>query len=134
MSGKNFVYLEGKLVRDAEQRESQGTGNVGVSFTICVEKQNKIGGEWKSYPMYFDCIYWGVDAEKKSVAMKKGQAISVTGELNQVSWEKDGKRVYKIQVEVSSLNMLMYYIGGISGTALDKSVPITKEESEESEL
>lgn len=86
----NFVAVSGNLVRDAELKP------VGRTFVmeITVAHNRMVNGEKRT--SYFKCKMWDGEkgrAHKLADYLPKGAKVTVTGRLEQDTWEtKDGQR------------------------------------------
>ena len=98
----NSVILRGNLVKEPEVRYTN-SGTAAVQGTIAVNKEKKVGDEWQKEAHYFDWKWFGKRAEAVSKWLKKGMKITLTGELNQNRWEKDGQKHSKILIIVNEL-------------------------------
>ena len=77
----NFV---GRLCADPELDQSRPT-NLRVTFTIALNKPSR------TQAMYLNCVAWGVRASTISEHYRKGQLLSVSGELELGSYtDKSG--------------------------------------------
>lgn len=90
------VWMIGRLVRDP-QFFGEGDKQRAL-FTVA---SNRGRGDNRK-ASFIDCIAWG----KRADIMRdfaKGNGIAVVGELEQDSFEKDGNRVNRVQVNVTSI-------------------------------
>lgn len=100
MSHDNFVHLVGNCTRDPELRFLQN-GQALANFGIAVNRrwQNRQTQEWEEAVSFFDVSAWGQLGENVCESIRKGNRISVTGRLEQRSWETpDGEKRSKIEV------------------------------------
>lgn len=88
--------IMGHMVRDVEVRQA-GDHDVG-SFAVAVTKKIK-GQETVSY---FECKAWNQQCAFVSQWFKKGDAILVTGELSQETWDdkETGAKRSKVVITV----------------------------------
>lgn len=91
MINVNEVFLSGNVVADAELRYTK-TGKPVLTFRMAT---NKYVNEQQS-TQYHNIVCW-VDAEKYS-GLKKGDFVSVNGELRTRSYEKDGGKRYITEI------------------------------------
>lgn len=110
MASYNHVTLMGNLTRDVEQRYSQ-SGTCFATIGIAVSKKFKQGEEWKEKTSFVDVKMFGRTAEIAGEYLKKGSPVLIDGELEQETWEKDGKRHSKLVVLCNRITL----IGGKSG-------------------
>lgn len=103
----NSVVLAGNVVADPESR-STSTGKTVATFRLAIN--NPLSDK---DVVYIDVDTWEKQAEFVVNHVKKGSAVSVIGRLKQDSWEKDGKKNYKILAIADRVN----FIGGKKKTA-----------------
>lgn len=85
----------GNLTRDAESRM---VGEVEVAkYSIAINGR-------KDKVMFLDCDHWRVGGVLPYLT--RGTSVLVEGELDQQSWEKDGKKNSKIVLQVQRLQLL----------------------------
>lgn len=95
----NNVTLMGRLVRDPDLRTTQSGVSV-TNFTIAVDRDFGKDNKESDFPT---CIAWRNTAEFIAKHFTKGQMIVVSGALRTGSYtDKDGKKIYKTDVEVSN--------------------------------
>lgn len=98
----NSVNLIGRLTRNPELRTTK-TGKSVCSFSIAINhgfKENKTVS-------YIDCEFWSSTAEYVSNYLKKGNLVSISGELRQDRWQdKDGRNQSKIKILALQVNGL----------------------------
>jgi single-strand DNA-binding protein len=106
--GYNKVILMGNLTRDPEMRTIPNGNNV-TNFSLAVNRQwNDQSGAKQEAVTYVDCVAWGKPGEIINTYMKKGGAILVTGRLESRSWDQDGQKRSKIEINVEEFN----FVGG----------------------
>lgn len=100
----NTVCLVGNLARDPEGKDLP-SGDVLVNFTIAINNgKNKEGAE---RPVDFiSCKAFGKTAQNLVLYQKKGMKVGVEGRLKSSSYEKDGQKVYKMEVVADSVEFL----------------------------
>lgn len=102
----NTVTLTGRVVSDATVRQFQNGGAI-MNFTIAVNKSVKgQDGQWNDKTSFFDTSYSSNGAANLANYVKKGTLIAVAGELEQQTWEKDGKKNSKVIVKVLNIKLL----------------------------
>jgi len=112
----NRTMLVGRLVKDPELRYTQGGTSV-ASFSIANNRSYTKGGEKSDQVSYFECIAWGKLGELISQYCKKGKLIGLDGRLQQRSWDnKEGQRMYKIEVVVENFQFLSPPDGATQGS------------------
>lgn len=94
----NNLTIAGNVVRDAELRNTQN-GKQVLGFSVAVNRN-------KDHAEFFDCSVWGERAAKLQPYIRKGDRITVCGEVS--AREHNGKAY--LQVFVKDLTF-----GGSSG-------------------
>lgn len=109
-----LAIITGRLSRDP-QFFGEGDKRRAV-FTVAF---NRGRGERRK-STFVDCIAWGKMAEFMQ-SFKKGAGISVHGELETDSWEKDGQKRSRLQVNINSITATTTFgdVGGGSSEASD---------------
>lgn len=99
MASNNFVSVTGNATRDCELRFTPSGQAVG-SFGVAVNRrwQNKQTSEWEESVSFFDVTVWQQLAENVAASIHKGDRLTVTGRLEQRSWEKDGVKHSKVEI------------------------------------
>ncbi|QDV64690.1 single-stranded DNA-binding protein [Crateriforma conspicua] len=98
MASYNRVVLMGNLTRDIDLRYTPG-GRAVTDIGIAVNDRRKNAeGEWVDETTFVDVTLWGRTAEVASEYLSKGSPIFIEGRLKLDSWEKDGKKNYKLRV------------------------------------
>lgn len=101
----NTVALVGRVTKDSELRNSS-SGIPLCNFSVAVSRRVKKGDQWSDEASFFDLTLWDKQAESLNKYLVKGTQVAVQGELRQDRWEKDGQKHSKIQVFVSSIQLL----------------------------
>lgn len=101
--GLNRVTLLGNLGADPELRHTQG-GAAVLSLRLAIsesyidkDKQRQERTEWVSV------VVWGARAEGLSRILTKGSRLCVEGALRTTSYEKNGEKRYKTEVNASNV-------------------------------
>lgn len=97
MANTNVTVLSGRLTKDIEVRTTT-SGKEVANGTLAVNGFNE-------EVSFIDVVFWGKTAEVASKYTSKGSLLTVTGRLQQRSWEKDGQRRSVIEVVVSDLQL-----------------------------
>lgn len=114
----NTINLSGHLGQDADLRFTNS--GVGIlSFSIANNYTKKVNGEYKEQTNWFTCKIIGSRAEKVAEYFRKGTGISLTGELRQSVYEKDGQKRYSMEVLVDRF----IFTGGKGSGSTDNSYP-----------
>ena len=105
----NHTSLTGNLTRDPELRYTTG-GKAVANFGLAVNRRYQQGGEWQDDTSFFDVTAWGDLGENIAHSVSKGQRVTVTGRLDQRSWETDaGEKRYKIEIVASDVAASMQF-------------------------
>lgn len=94
----------GRLTRDAELKYLQ-SGTPVLNFSIASNYSVKEGDSWKESANFFDCVLWGKIGESLNQYLTKGKDVTISGELRQQRWEKDGQNHSKVVINVENLKM-----------------------------
>ena len=96
--GLNKVMLLGNLGADPELRSTSG-GNAVLKMRIATtESYLDAHRERKERTEWHNVVVWGKRAESLSRLLSKGSRIFVEGSLRTTSYEKEGQRHYKTDV------------------------------------
>ncbi|MCX7632997.1 MAG: single-stranded DNA-binding protein [Turneriella sp.] len=103
----NRVVLVGRLTRDPELR-STNTGNYFCRFTLASNRvvYNRQTGESREEVGFFDCVAWNRTAELVHKYLQKGRRVCVDGSLRFSSWEHEGKKMSRVEINVDNLQFL----------------------------
>lgn len=94
----NHVTLTGRLTKDIDLRSTPNGKHV-ARFNIAVRRDDKTA----DFPT---CVAWGKTAELLQRYCHKGSLIGVEGKIKTSNYQKDGKDVYKTEIEASSVEFL----------------------------
>jgi single-strand DNA-binding protein len=112
MASFNRVILMGNLTRDPELRYiPSGTAVCELGLAVNDRRKNA-SGEWVEETTFVDVTVWARTAEVASEYLTKGAPVLIEGRLKLDTWEKDGKKNYKLRVVGERMQML----GGKSGS------------------
>lgn len=102
----NQVILMGNLTRDPELRQTPNGQNV-CSFSLALNRSYKGGdGEWTEATDYIDIVAWGPLGERVSQYLTKGRPCLVNGRLQSRSWDQDGQKRSKVEVNANDVTFL----------------------------
>lgn len=105
MNDLNNVNLIGRLTREAELRYS--SGGMGIcKFSVAVNRSVKKNDNWQDEASFFDCTVFGKTAESLKQYLTKGQQVCISGELVQSRWEKDGKQMNRVEINVNHVQLI----------------------------
>src|SRR5580698_934205 len=102
----NQVILMGNLTRDPELRQTPNGQNV-CSFSLALNRSYKsASGEWLEATDYIDVVAWGPLGERVAQYLSKGRRCLVQGRLQSRSWEQDGQKRSKVEVNANDVTFL----------------------------
>ncbi len=86
----NNITVTGNVTRDPEMRYTP-SGMSKVSFGVAVNRswRNQQSNEWEERTSFFNIVAWSQLAENVSSTVTKGSRVTVTGRLEQRSWETE---------------------------------------------
>lgn len=124
MSGETRITLVGNLVDDPELRytpSGQPVANFRVASTPRVF--DRTSGDWRDgETLFMRCTAWRSLAENLAGSLHKGARVSVTGVLEQRSYETDvGERRYSFEVTADDVAASLLY----ATAAITKAAPAT---------
>jgi single-strand DNA-binding protein len=96
----NSTIISGNLVGDPELR-STGSGQSVANFLVADNRRWRDQGtkEWQETTTYVDVVAWGTLGEHVAHSLHKGDRVTVTGRLDQHSWESgEGERRSKLEL------------------------------------
>lgn len=111
--GFNKVILMGNLTRDVEMRTTP-SGQSVANFSLAVSRSWKgQDGQMQDQTSFINCVAWGKAGEIIAQYVKKGDALLVSGRLDQRSWDdkESGQKRSTIEVNVEDFN----FVGGARG-------------------
>lgn len=99
----NQATVFGNLTRDPELK-SLPSGQSVCSFSVATNKKFKDkDGNMKEEVQYHNIVVWGRQAETTAQYMKKGSSIYIQGELQTRSWETDGHKNYRTEINARTV-------------------------------
>lgn len=103
----NSVVLVGRLTKDIELRKTQSGLSV-ASFTVSCDRRlsqaQKNNNEQSAD--FINCVAWRGSADFLGNYAHKGDTVGVEGRLQTRSYNRDGQRVYVVEVLANSVNLL----------------------------
>ena len=81
----NQILLIGNAGRDAELRFTPN-GNQVASFSLAVNRNYQVNGEWQQETEWFNVSSWGRQAEIVSQRVRRGSRVFVEGRLSTRSY------------------------------------------------
>jgi single-strand DNA-binding protein len=101
MAIDNTCTLTGNATREPELRYSPG-GQAVASFGLAVNRrwQNRQTEAWEEATSFFDVVCWAQLAENVSESVAKGTRVTVTGRLDQRTWEDKDTGANRSKIEI----------------------------------
>lgn len=102
----NVSVFAGNIGKDCRINTVQtANGDVAVcNFTLAVRKRKK-NHDGTPQTLWVDCALWGNRVNALSPYLKQGQKVTVSGEVDVDSYQKDGQIVPKLTLNVSDLDL-----------------------------
>lgn len=100
MAIDNNVTVTGNATREPELRFTP-SGQAVANFGVAVNRrwQNRQTQEWEESVSFFDITCWSTLAENVAESLAKGTRVTITGRLDQRSWEtQDGDKRSKVEI------------------------------------
>ncbi len=100
MALDNSVTVTGNATREPELRFTP-SGQAVANFGLAVNRrwQNRQTQEWEEKVSFFDVTCWAQLAENSAESIAKGTRVTVTGRLDQRSWEnQEGEKRSKVEI------------------------------------
>ena len=92
------AVLVGNVTREPELRFTPN-GAANVSFGIACNRRWQANGEWQEATSFFNVVAWGTLAENVAACIAKGSRVTVSGRLEQRSWETpEGEKRSAVEV------------------------------------
>lgn len=102
----NIVILIGKLGGDPELKHLPD-GTACCKFSMAVTKKWKDKkGQKQQKVVWARIVAWRHLAEICAKYLVKGQEVGIQGELNDVSWEKDGVKHHAFEIIADKMKMM----------------------------
>lgn len=105
MASFNRVILLANVTRDIDVKVLQ-SGTSVAEVGLAVNDRIKRGEEWVDEVTFVDVTFFGRTAEICGEYLSKGSQVLVEGRLKLDTWEKDGKKNYKLRVIGEQLKMV----------------------------
>jgi single-strand DNA-binding protein len=111
MASLNKVQIIGHLGKDPVSRQ---VGDSSVcNFSVAVSDKFKgRDGTQQDRTEWVNCVAWGKLGEICAQYLSKGTLVYCDGELRTSSWDKDGVKQYKTEVNVKEMQILSRKDGG----------------------
>lgn len=105
----NTTTLTGNLTRDPELRFTT-SGRAVANFGLAVNRRYQQNGEWQDSVSFLDVTAWGDLAENIAASTGKGDRVTVTGRLEQNTWETDdGDKRSKVEIVANDVAASMQF-------------------------
>ena len=100
----NQIVLVGRLVRDPELKETENGINL-TRITLAIPRSYKhTNGEYETD--FIDCTLWRGIAQNTVEYCKQGDIVGVKGRVESSVYEKEGKKVYAMNVIAEKVTFL----------------------------
>ena len=103
----NSVVLVGRLTRDVEVRKT-ASGLSVAAFTVACDR--RLSQEQKNNGAqsadFINCVAWRGSADFLGSYAHKGDTVGVEGKIQTRNYDRDGQRVYVVEVLANSVNLL----------------------------
>ena len=97
----NKVILCGNVGKDPELKNVGSTQLVNLSVATTRNFKNK-EDKWEQQTSWHTVTFWGKQAEAIAKNIRKGDMVTIEGELNYSNYEdKEGKKVYKTEIRAN---------------------------------
>lgn len=99
----NLAVISGNVTRDPELRYTP-SGQAVCSFGVATNRSIKKGDQWENIATFHNVVQWGKQAEFTSNNLKKGMKVTVTGRIDNRSYDaKDGTKKYISEIVADSV-------------------------------
>ena len=105
--GINKVMLIGNLGRDPETRYAQN-GSAVTRFSIATSEswKDRTSGEQQERTEWHNVVCFARLAEIAGEYLRKGSKVYIEGQLRTSSWEADGQKKYRTEINAREMQML----------------------------
>lgn len=106
MSDINNATVSGRLTRDPELRHTNsGTAVCNIGIAVSRSRKNEAGTGYEEETSFFDCVIWSGFGELCARKLQKGDLVTLSGRLQQRSWEADdGAKRSKVEIVVNDVS------------------------------
>ena len=124
MSSVNKVFVLGNVGKEPETR-TFANGDSVVNFSLATSDQwtDKASGEKKEASEWHNIVAYRKLADIAARIVKKGSKVFVEGKLKTRSWDKDGVKHYKTEIEATQLLVLDKKTGEVAQSSSDTDLP-----------
>lgn len=114
---KNLVFITGRLTADSEIKYFE-TGKCKTTFSLALDSyMNK-----EKFTTFISCAIWDKQAEFAAEYFKKGNTVSVFGELT--SREHEGKTYYTVNCKTANFANSLMIVNGVIDDIDDNKIYI----------
>lgn len=86
-----ILTVTGRLTRDCELKATTGGSSV-LEFSLAYNTAKRGGSGYEDKVNFIDCSIFGNRAAALADILRKGMKVTVTGTLEQHTWERDGQK------------------------------------------
>ena len=105
--GVNKVILVGNLGRDPETRYAQnGTAVTRFSVATSESWRDRASGEQQERTEWHNVVCFARLGEIAGEYLRKGSKVYIEGQLRTSSWEADGQKKYRTEINAREMQML----------------------------
>lgn len=107
----SYTTLTGNLTRDPEIRYTKD-GLASAVFGVAVNRrwQNPTSHDWEETVSFIDVVCWRELAENAAMSLSKGMRVTVSGRLEQRTWENEsGERRSRVEVVATDVGASLRY-------------------------
>jgi single-strand DNA-binding protein len=105
MARDNLVTISGNITRDITLQYTQ-SGTALAKFGLAWNPPGRPdgnGGFTEEAAHFFDVTCWGDLADHVAESLSKGQRVTVVGNLEYQTWEKDGDKRSKVEIRADEV-------------------------------
>ena len=101
----NVAIITGNLGADPDLRQTQGGLSILKLRVATTTRYKDKSGEWKDRTSWINVVVFGKRGESLSRMLSKGSRVGVKGELVSGSYEKDGRKVFTLDVHAEDVEL-----------------------------
>ncbi|MBE6129575.1 MAG: single-stranded DNA-binding protein [Erysipelotrichaceae bacterium] len=99
----NRVVLVGRLTKDVEVKKTPSGLSV-AQFTVACDRWKS--GDQEPQADFINCVSWRQAADFLGQYARKGNRIGVDGRLQTRNYERDGQKIYVVEVVAENVRLL----------------------------
>ena len=108
----NLAIITGNVTRDPELKFTP-SGQAVCTFGVATNHSIKKGEVWEDKPTFHNIVVWGKIAEFLSNTLKKGMKVSITGRIDNRTYDKkDGTKGYTSEIVADTVIPFTDHRGG----------------------